>query len=102
MVDNQSRMIERHLAEQVMAALSDTPVVLLHGARQTGKSTLAKWLAAKRRPARYFTLDDASTLSAAAGDPSGFVSGTEGPVVLDEVQRAPDLFLAIKAAVDLD
>lgn len=88
------------MAAPLLEALSDTPVVLLHGARQSGKSTLAKWVAAKARPSRYLTLDDASVLSAARSDPEGFLGGLDGPIVLDEVQRAPDLFLAMKAEVD--
>ncbi len=95
-------MFRRHLATQVLAALADTPVVLLHGARQAGKSTLAMELAAGPHPARYLTLDDAAVLAAAKSDPAGFIAGLEGPVVLDEVQRAPELFLPIKAAVDRD
>jgi hypothetical protein len=92
-------MIPRHLAGRVRAALADTPVVLLQGARQVGKSTLARAIAAGGRR-RYLTLDDQATLAAARADPAGFVAGLEGPVVLDEVQRAPELLLAIKVAVD--
>lgn len=73
--------------------------MLVHGARQTGKTTLAR-LEATRRKARYLTLDDASVLSAAASDPAGFLSGLDGPVVLDEVQHVPALFPAIKSEVD--
>jgi predicted AAA+ superfamily ATPase len=75
-------------------------VVLLHGSRQTGKSTLVQRLAEQKHKARYLTLDDAGILSAARGDPRGFIDGFEGPVVLDEVQRAPELFPAIKISVD--
>jgi len=85
---------------QVLAALADTPVVLLHGARQAGKSTLAQAIAADAHPARYLTLDDPATLTAARGDATGFILGLEGKVIIDEVQRAPELFVAIKAAVD--
>lgn len=95
-------MYRRHLTLRLLAALSDTPVVLLHGARQTGKSTLVRHLGRTAHPARYLTLDDAGVLSAAADDPQGFIDGLEGPVILDEVQRAPDIFLAIKRAVDRD
>lgn len=77
-------------------------MVLLHGARQTGKSTLAQWLASKQRPSRYLTLDDAGVLAAAQGDPGGFIAALKEPVVIDEIQRAPGLFMAIKAAVDRD
>ena len=90
----------RLLSAPRLAALTDTPVVLLHGARQTGKSTLARLVADGPHPARYITLDEAVVLAAARTDPTGFLAGIDGPVVLDEVQRAPDLFLAIKADVD--
>lgn len=93
-------MIPRKLTDCVLSALADTPVVFITGPRQSGKSTLARWVADGPHPARYLSLDDLSTLSAAESDPEGFVAGLEGPAVLDEVQRAPGLFLAIKAAVD--
>ncbi len=83
-----------------MTALSDNPVVLLNGARQTGKSTLVQWIAENKHPARYFTLDNASVLAAASSDPSGFLKGVEGPVIIDEIQRVPDLLLSIKQEVD--
>lgn len=95
-------MFSRHITPSLLEALSDTPVVFLNGARQTGKSFLARWLAATAHPARYLTLDDAAVLAAAGGDSTGFIAGLEGPVVLDEVQRVPGLFLAIKAVVDRD
>jgi len=95
-------MIRRNVSAALLEALADNPVVLLHGARQTGKSTLAEWLASGEHPARYLTLDDAAVLAAARGDPSGFIAGLDGPVVLDEVQRAPELFLAIKVVVTVD
>lgn len=94
-------MIPRNLTAALREALSDRPVVLLNGARQVGKSTLAQSLV-DSSPAQYLTLDDATVLAAAMGDPAGFVAGLSGPVVLDEVQRAPGLFLAIKASVDRD
>jgi len=95
-------MFRRNIQPQLLAALADTPVVLLSGARQTGKSTLVKYLAAEAYPARYLTLDDATILAAARHDPASFIAGLEGPVIVDEIQRAPELFLAIKAAVDRD
>jgi predicted AAA+ superfamily ATPase len=85
-----------------MAALADTPVVVVVGGRQTGKSTLAKSLAEKGHPAKYVTFDDPTVLAAARRDPAGFVDDLDGPVVLDEIQRAPELFLPIKASVDRD
>lgn len=95
-------MIYRNVTDAVLSALQDSPVVFVSGARQTGKSTLAKWIADTRHPARYITLDDATVLAGAKTDPQGFVAGLAGPVVLDEVQRVPELFLAIKSAVDQD
>lgn len=95
-------MHSRNLSDRLLEALSDTPVVLLHGARQSGKSTLARELAGERFPARYVTLDDATHLAAAVADPQAFIRGLDGPAVIDEVQRAPGLFLAIKQAVDED
>jgi predicted AAA+ superfamily ATPase len=95
-------VIERRLATALLAALKDRPVVFLNGARQTGKTTLARAIARGPHPARYLTLDDAGVLAAARADPEGFVAAQQGPVVLDEVQRAPELFLALKASVDRD
>ncbi len=93
-------MIHRHLTPAVLAALKDTPVVLLQGARQTGKSTLARWIAAGPHRARYLTLDDPGILASVQADPTGFLAQGDGPLVLDEVQRAPGLFLPLKALVD--
>lgn len=92
-------MIERNISKNLIAALSDRPVVLLNGARQTGKSTLAQWIG-RQRSLSYLTLDDVTVLSSARKDPAGFISELQGGVILDEVQRAPELFLAIKAEVD--
>ncbi len=95
-------MLRRHITPGLLAALADTPVVLLHGARQTGKTTLVREIAQADHPARYLTLDDPAVRGAAESDPHGFVEGLEGPVVIDEVQRVPSLALAIKASVDRD
>lgn len=89
------RFVEVRLAE----ALSDTPVVLIHGPRQCGKTTLAQSVGRARGYA-YFTFDDAVTLAAATADPVGFVGDLPERVILDEVQRAPDLFASLKSAVD--
>ena len=94
-------MIQRNIQDSVQRAMADTPVVLLNGARQTGKTTLAQALAAASG-AEYFTLDDSATLALAAGDPAGFIRNLAGPVVLDEIQKAPELFPAIKFVVDKD
>ena len=93
-------MLYRNALPGLRAALADTPVVLLHGARQTGKTTLTRAIAAEQPERRYLTLDDTTVLAAALANPAGLIAGLDGPVVIDEVQRAPGLFLAIKAEVD--
>lgn len=94
-------MHARHIAPQLAEALSDTPVVVITGARQSGKTTLVQSPEATADgPRRYLTLDDAAVLNAAQTDPAGFINGLQGKVTLDEVQRVPALLLAIKAAVD--
>lgn len=95
-------MIERALSGPLLNALADTPVVLLVGGRQTGKSTLVTHLAERGHDAEYRTLDDPSELAAARRDPVGYVDALAGRAILDEVQRAPELSLPIKAAVDRD
>lgn len=87
------------LTPPLQEALGDSPVVLLNGARQTGKTTLVQALA-EERPRAYITLDDAGALSAARSDPAGFLAGFSGPLTIDEVQHAPELFPALKATVD--
>jgi predicted AAA+ superfamily ATPase len=101
-----SGMLKRHIEPVLRQALADTPVVLLTGARQTGKSTLVEELAGSGHAGRYVTLDDLTVLAAARQDPAGFIAGLSegngevGPVIIDEIQRAPDLFLPIKLFVD--
>lgn len=92
-------MYPRFLKKQVREALKDTRIVLLCGPRQSGKTTLAQRIAGDSLP--FFTLDDASTLDAALSDPAGFLRGVDRAVI-DEIQRAPGLILAIKTAVDAD
>ncbi|MGH7441815.1 MAG: AAA family ATPase [bacterium] len=93
-------MYKRHLTAGLKAALQDTPVVLLTGARQTGKTTLVRSLAGGE--AGLLTLDDSSTLAAATLDPQALLQGFKGRVIIDEAQKAPGLFPAIKLQVDRD
>ena len=79
--------------------MDDTPVVVIVGPRQCGKSTLAE-LVAGERGARQVTLDDAGPRAAANADPTGFVEALELPVVIDEFQKAVELLPAIKSRVD--
>jgi predicted AAA+ superfamily ATPase len=89
----------RGVAERIRIALEDTPVVLVNGPRQCGKTTLARTLLQTDRP--YFTLDDETTLLSAKADPVGFIRQIDTGI-LDEVQRAPELLRAIKQSVDND
>lgn len=82
-------------------ALADSPVVLIHGPRQWGKTTLARAVG-DARGYRYISFDDAVTLAAALSDPVGFVGDLSERTILDEVQRAPSIFTALKRAVDRD
>lgn len=103
------RFIEPRFAE----ALADSPVVLIQGPRQCGKTTLAQMVCAPEflphrsavydagsRGYRYLSFDDDVVRAGAETDPMGFISDLPGPVVLDEVQRVPGLFTALKLAVD--
>jgi hypothetical protein len=92
-------MYPRFAEAGFVEALSDTPVVLIHGPRQCGKTTLAQHVGRKRGYA-YFSFDDGATLAAATADPVGFVGELPERVILDEIQRAPGLFTAIKSVVD--
>lgn len=92
-------MFARHARDRIGEALQDTRVVLVSGPRQSGKTTLAKEISTPDM--RFLTLDDPTTLDAARADPVGFVRGIDRAVI-DEVQRAPELLLAIKVDVDRD
>lgn len=95
-------LIDRGLADTVAAAMEDARVVAMLGPRQAGKSTLARILADGCLPADYLTLDEEPTRSLASADPQGFVAGLGRRTVIDEIQRAPQLLLAIKSRVDRD
>ncbi len=90
--------IPRHLAPRIREALQDTRVVLVNGPRQCGKTTLVRQLA---EGMSYLTLDDPAVLDLAQQDPVGLVRQLDRAVI-DEVQRAPRLMLALKMSVDDD
>lgn len=95
-------MIKRFLSFDIAESLKHFPVVLLTGARQVGKSTLAQGLSGAKWDAVYHTLDNRITLDSVLKDSDGFISGTPTPAIIDEVQRAPDLMRALKVVVDED
>lgn len=99
MDDGHAGLIPRRACATVQAALEDTRVVLVNGARQAGKSTLASVLADASPGSDWRSLDQPQWLSAAQQDPGGFVQH-DGLLIIDEIQRAPELFLPIKHEVD--
>jgi uncharacterized protein len=94
-------LIARHIRPLLVNALSEARVACLLGARQSGKTTIVRSIADQECPARYVSLDDPAALEVARTDPAGFVAGAER-LAIDEVQRAPELLLAIKRIVDSD
>lgn len=91
-------LIARHVADRLQVALQDTPAVLINGPRQCGKTTLVQQFA---QGMSYITLDDPGMLSAAQQDPVGLLRQIDRAVI-DEVQRAPQLLLALKMSIDQD
>ena len=79
--------------------MPDSPAVLVHGPRQSGKTTLVK-LVGGPRGYHFISSDDEVALTAAENDPVGFVAGLPNRVILDEVQRAPSLFTSLKQEID--
>jgi len=98
---SQPTYIPRFIQDRVEEALADTPVVLIHGPRQSGKTTLARHVG-KQKEYAYYSFDDVGVRSAAKDDPAGFIAGLPDRVILDEVQRVPELISTIKLAVDRD
>jgi len=93
-------LLPRNLKPVILEATKDTPVILVNGARQTGKSTLIRHLFPPDQRPDYFSFDDLARLSAARSGPQSFVDALPERVVLDEIQRVPELFLPIKLSVD--
>ena len=97
---SESGFVPRHAEGPIRTALGDTRIVALVGPRQSGKTTLARRIAEDdARP--FITLDDDQSRRFAQDDPAGFMRGLQ-TAVIDEIQRAPDLILALKKAVDED
>ena len=96
-----TQVLPRLAQASLQASLTDTPVVLLQGPRQCGKTTLARSVA---EPAGfgYLSFDDDNLVRAARADPLGFVTDLPPKMVLDEVQRVPELFTTLKLVVDRD
>ena len=92
-------LYHRFTQEILHESLQDTPVVLIHGSRQCGKTTLAQSVGGELGY-HYITFDDDNELQAAKADPIGFVQSLPEHTILDEIQRTPELFTAIKASVD--
>ena len=97
-IHSMEETLPRLLTEQLARHLRTMPAVVVAGARQTGKSTLARGWDAQRR---FTSLDDFDALDMARRQPALLLGGP-GPVTLDEVQRAPDLLRAVKRAIDDD
>jgi predicted AAA+ superfamily ATPase len=95
-------MLSRLLEARLRASVADTPAVFVAGARQSGKSTLVRSFAGDGAAWRYRTLDDLDTLASARTDPQGFVEALGDRAILDEVQRAPELFIPLKRSIDAD
>jgi uncharacterized protein len=93
-------LLPRNLKTNLLEAAKDTPVIMVNGARQTGKSTLVKGLFPGASAPSYLSLDDLAALDSARSDPQSFVENLPERVIIDEVQRAPELMLPIKYSVD--
>ena len=96
---NKASLYPRYAEIPLMEALADSPAVLVHGPRQCGKTTLAR-LVGDSMGYGYISFDDDVARLAADADPTGFVAGLAGRVILDEVQRVPSLFTALKQDID--
>ena len=93
------KLFPRFLAPRLRETLRDTPAVLIHGSRQSGKTTLARAIG-ELQGYQYVSFDDGDVLAAARRDPIGFVSSLSPKTILDEVQHAPEIFPSLKSVID--
>ncbi|HRD60556.1 MAG TPA: ATP-binding protein [Nocardioides sp.] len=96
-----AELLHRFAKALVQETLEDTPIAVIQGARQVGKSTLARAIT-NSRPSLMLSLDTQAVFQAAIADPDSFVRQTSDLLVIDEVQRAPQLILAMKDAIEED
>ena len=97
----QMEYIKRHLEDKVLSLSESYSAILITGPRQSGKTTMLKMLAEKENIGReYVTLDDLSVREMAKNDPAMFLQFHKPPVLIDEVQYAPELFTYIKIHID--
>ncbi len=94
-------VVPRLVEDRLLEALDDSPAVLIHGPRQCGKTTLAQEVG-NRLGYSYYTFDDDVVRAAGESDPTGFVDDLPDRAILDEIQRVPGLFAALKVALDRD
>jgi predicted AAA+ superfamily ATPase len=99
---DESAFIPRHATNEVIEALTDARIVAILGPRQSGKSTLARSLVERGLLSGFYSLDNDDARDAARLDPRGFLASLTTPAIIDEIQRAPELLLALKARVDMD
>ena len=99
--DTHPETFPRYARTRLLEILADTPVALIHRPRQSGKTTLALEVGAELGYS-YHSLDDANLLGLARSDPMGFVAALPDRAVIDEVQRAPEIFAALKLVIDRD
>lgn len=98
-VSETALLYPRYAEPRLTEALTDSPVVMIHGPRECSKTTLAR-VVGERMGYAYLSFDDDVARGAAQADPAGFIADLPGRAILDEVQRVPALFAALKSTVD--
>ncbi len=93
------KLIPRRSEQQLVELIPHSPAIMIHGPRQSGKTTLAK-LIGDRLGYSYYTFDDSKTLASVQRDPTGFMNALPDRVILDEIQLVPELFRLLKLSID--